>query len=329
MAGLVPKPLSPTIAGRHARLRRSAGPRGVCLTTLIALVVQFVLGMILNLYATVPSSDAHAGYVQEMVNGPVILTVHVLLGIMLIGAAVVLLIRAVGGGNRVMAGLAATGLAAILGAFAAGDMFVRNGQTSLSLWMAIATGVALVCYIGALSLMRVAPGLATARPLLPANAPEPRSDDYWSVSRNRPTFPATGPRPYYGPPTARRDLPPWEGAARHSRESRTAPPPQLPSRKPPTNDFPQVATDDARGKRPWWETPSQEDTRRPPSEQFAPPRPGPGDDRGPARQGQPLPRQRQLQTPPQAQSPAARTPSYSVVTPAIESCAPAAGNTTR
>jgi hypothetical protein len=257
MTGQVPKPLSPTIAGRHARLRRTADLRGVCLTTLIALVVQFVLGMILNLYATVPSADAHAGYVKEMVNGPVILTVHVLLGIMVTGAAGVLLVRAIGRGNQVLASLAAIGLAAILGAFAAGDMFVRNGQTSLSLWMAILTGVALVCYIGALSLMRVAPGLATVRPPLPAPAPEPRSDDYWSSSRNRPTFPATGPRPYSGPPPAQRDLPPWEGTARHSWESRIAPPPHLPVRNPPTNDFPQVATDDARGPRPWWETPTQ------------------------------------------------------------------------
>jgi hypothetical protein len=232
MSGLVPKPLSPTIAGRHARLRRSAGLRGVCLTTLIALVVQFVLGMILNLYATVPSSDAHAGYVQEMVNGPVTLTVHVLLGIVLIGAAAVLLIRAIAGGNRVLAGLAATGLAAILGAFTAGDMFVRNGQASLSLWMAIATGVALVCYISALSLPRAAPGLATASPPRSANAPEPRTDAYWSESRNRPTFPATGPRPYAGPQAARRDLPPWERTARHSRESRITPPPRLPNRRP-------------------------------------------------------------------------------------------------
>lgn len=98
----------PTAAGRHARLHRSADLRGVCLTTLIALVAQFVVGMFLNLYVAVPSSDAHAGHVQEILNGPVSLTVHVLLGTVVICAAVLLLIRAIVGGNRTLANLAAT-----------------------------------------------------------------------------------------------------------------------------------------------------------------------------------------------------------------------------
>ena len=58
------------IAGRHARLRGTENLRRPCLTALIALVVQFSLGMILNLYVTVPTSDAHAGYVQELRGRP-------------------------------------------------------------------------------------------------------------------------------------------------------------------------------------------------------------------------------------------------------------------
>jgi hypothetical protein len=37
------------------------------------------------------------------------------------------------------------GLAALLGAFAAGDVFVRNGERGAALSMAILTGVALLC----------------------------------------------------------------------------------------------------------------------------------------------------------------------------------------
>ena len=87
---------------------------------------------------------------QEIVNGPAMLTLHALLGLALIGAALVLLVRAVRLEDRVIAVLAAAGLTAIGGAFASGEIFVHNGQSGASLAMALLTGVALLCYIGAL-----------------------------------------------------------------------------------------------------------------------------------------------------------------------------------
>ena len=66
MSGLTRRPLSPAVAGRHARLRRSADPRGVCLATLIALVAQFVLSMILNLYQDQNSAEFLTGYVSVL-----------------------------------------------------------------------------------------------------------------------------------------------------------------------------------------------------------------------------------------------------------------------
>ncbi len=270
MSGLTRRPLSPTAAGRHARLHRSADLHGVCLTTLIALVAQFVLGMILNLYVAVPSSDTHAGYIQEILNGPVSLTVHVLLGIALICAAVLLLIRAIGGANRVLASLAATGLAAILGAFAAGEIFVRNGEANASLWMAILTGVALVSYISALNLTRVTarqPAPGTPQPAAWAGQP---SDDFWSAPGAGSPFPPTGPHSHARTPTAQRGPVARGTASRgtatgggsHGATSRggfrggfwggwAVTPPPLPYREPPTDDFPRVATDDTRGKAPW------------------------------------------------------------------------------
>jgi hypothetical protein len=79
------------------------------------------------------------------------LTLHALLGLALIGAALVLLVRAVRLQDRVIAVLAATGLTAIGGAFASGEIFVHNGQSGASLAMALLTGVALLCYIAALT----------------------------------------------------------------------------------------------------------------------------------------------------------------------------------
>jgi len=137
--------------GRHTRRVELEGLRRVSLAALIMLVVQYGLGIILNLYIAVPASDAHAGIMQEIANGPAMLTLHALLGLALIGVALVLLVRAVRIDDRVIAVLAAAGLTAIGGAFASGEVFVRNGQSGASLAMALLTGVALLCYIGVLA----------------------------------------------------------------------------------------------------------------------------------------------------------------------------------
>jgi len=139
------------VPGRHSRRVELEGLRRVSLAALVMLVVQYGLGIILNLYIAVPASDAHAGLMQEIASGPVMLTVHALLGLGLIGAALMLLVRAVRLEDRVIAMLAAAGLTAIGGAFASGEIFVRNGQSGASLAMALLTGVALLCYIGALT----------------------------------------------------------------------------------------------------------------------------------------------------------------------------------
>ncbi len=141
--------------GRHTRRPGPAGLRRLCVAALIMLVVQYGLGIFLNLYVAVPASDAHAGIFQEIATAPVALTAHALLGLALIGTAVLLVARAVGTGDRRFALLAAAGLTAIGGAFGAGEIFVKNGMATASLAMAILTGAALLCYIAMLALAAV------------------------------------------------------------------------------------------------------------------------------------------------------------------------------
>lgn len=197
------RPFVAPVADRHARLLETAGLGRACLATLIALVAQFGLGMWLNLYVPVPSSDQHAGIVQEITNGPLMLTMHALLGTFLIVAAIVLLIRAVRTRHSGAAALTATGLGAILGAFAAGELFVRNGKSSASLWMAVLTGIALLCYISVQALVSTARmPIARTRaedPPLPA----PRR----SYPHPRAAGAAAPPQPPW-PPTAGSPLPP-------------------------------------------------------------------------------------------------------------------------
>ena len=138
--------------GRHTRRPGRAGLRRVCVAALIMLVVQYGLGIFLNLYVAVPASDAHAGMFGEIATAPLALTVHAVLGLALIGTAILLVVRAVAVGDRLLAVLASAGLTAIGGAFGAGEIFVRNGMAGASLAMAILTGVALLCYVGTLVL---------------------------------------------------------------------------------------------------------------------------------------------------------------------------------
>jgi hypothetical protein len=156
-------------SGRHTSRARPAGLRRLGLAAVVMLVVQYGLGIVLNLYVTVPASDEHAGSMQEIASGPLTLTLHALLGLALVATAIMLLVRAVGTGDRPIAVLAAAGLTAIGGAFACGEIFVRSGEQGASLAMALLTGVALLCYIGVLARASSTPRQAV-RTLLPSSS---------------------------------------------------------------------------------------------------------------------------------------------------------------
>jgi hypothetical protein len=165
------------VPNRHSRRLMLAGLHRMSLAALLMLVAQYALGIVLNLYVAVPASDEHAGIMRVIVTGPLTLTLHVLLGLGLVGTAIVLLVRAVTLRDRRFAALAAGGLTAIAGAFAAGEIFVHNGQQFASAAMAILTAVALLCYIGTLTLAS-----ATHRQVAPhrrhsTDLAEPDADD--------------------------------------------------------------------------------------------------------------------------------------------------------
>jgi hypothetical protein len=199
MAGGLDKFVAP---GRHTLRPGRAGLRRVSLAALIMLVVQYGLGIFLNLYVAVPASDAHAGIFGEIATAPLALTVHALLGLALIGTAILLVVRAVAVQNQLLAVLASAGLAAIGGAFATGEIFVRSGQPGASLAMAVLTGVALLCYVGTLALASAArptPAPVPARAAYPAASPAGPASSYrareeWPIAR-----PAASPASWFTP----------------------------------------------------------------------------------------------------------------------------------
>ena len=126
----------PDQAARLARLRISS------LGTVVLLIVQFILGMIYNLYGTAPTSTKSIG----LFSSPD-LALHVILGILLVIAAVGQLVRAIGIRHWLSIWLSAVGLLAILGAGFAGLGFTGSGASGASLGMSLAFAVALACYV--------------------------------------------------------------------------------------------------------------------------------------------------------------------------------------
>lgn len=126
----------PTRAGRLARLRMAS------LGAVAMLILQFILGMIYNLYGTAPTARKSIG----LFSSPVI-ALHVILGILLFVTAAVLLIRAIIARAKLSIWLSAVALVAIVVAGFAGLGFAGNGANSASLSMALAFAVALACYI--------------------------------------------------------------------------------------------------------------------------------------------------------------------------------------
>ena len=163
-AGTTSQAAPPSPADRQAR-RRSAlrkNSAGIC----VMLLIQYGLGMGVNLYARVPAADHDAGLAASLgrvlTSQPAILAVHAAVGLLMLVAGVTVLTRAVLTRRALAIAASAAGLAGIVGAAVSGDAFVSNGQAGASMAMAILTGVALLCYLANLLMAgapRTIPGL--------------------------------------------------------------------------------------------------------------------------------------------------------------------------
>jgi len=126
----------PAQAERLVRLRMSS------FGVVVMLIIQFILGIIYNLYGTAPTSTKSIG----LFSSPVI-ALHVIVGILLLLAGIAQLVRAIGTRHQLAIWLSALGLLFILGAFFAGLGFTNSGAAGASLGMALAFAAALACYV--------------------------------------------------------------------------------------------------------------------------------------------------------------------------------------
>jgi hypothetical protein len=127
---------------------RLAALRGNCMGAAVLLIVQFGLGIGVNLYLTLPSNKSFFATVFSSA----VLAGHAIVALALLGAAISALVRAI----RVRRAVAftAAGLAAILVAAGAGASFVGSPGNGASLTMALATAVAMFCYLAAIFSLR-------------------------------------------------------------------------------------------------------------------------------------------------------------------------------
>ena len=127
---------------------RLAALRGNCMGAAVLLIVQFGLGIGVNLYVTLP---AHKAFLST-VFGSAVLAGHAIVALALLGAAIAALVRAIRARRVVV--FTALGLAAIVAAAIAGASFVGNQATGASLAMALATAVAMFGYLAAIFSLR-------------------------------------------------------------------------------------------------------------------------------------------------------------------------------
>jgi len=135
----------------RSRARQASIVRRTSLGMTVGLLIQYGLGMVVNLYVTVPQQDQGRGFLaaigRALGNGPVALGAHAALGLLLILGAISLVIRAAAARQRAAVWLSVAGLLGIVGAAASGAGFVNSGADGASLAMALLTGVALLCYV--------------------------------------------------------------------------------------------------------------------------------------------------------------------------------------
>jgi hypothetical protein len=132
-------------------IARVTGLRINAFAATVMLLLQYSLGIWVNIDSTLPGADKGAGFwgafLDSITNGPVTLALHAVLGSLLVVSAVTLTMRAVRTRRSLWIVLATIGLTSILIAWLSGVRFVDTQSATPSLLMALCTALAIFCYV--------------------------------------------------------------------------------------------------------------------------------------------------------------------------------------
>jgi heme A synthase len=147
------------------RDRRNRAARGWAFGLLIALLVQFGLGMYVNLFASIPldhpghgANDFFAGsyhsvaWAETSPHAPLILAFHAGLGLLLVLGSLWLAVLAIRGRRAGFVWAAVLGALFILGAGFNGASFLNYNKDANSYVMALLFAAAVLCYVIILAL---------------------------------------------------------------------------------------------------------------------------------------------------------------------------------
>lgn len=152
----------PAARSASAATRADRGLRPNSFAAVVMLLLEYGLGIWVNLYAKIPASDQGKGifaaFGAAVADGPVGLALHALLGTLLLVTAVILVIRAVLARRAATIVIGVVALLAIITAWLSGARFTGAGADGASFAMAMATGVALLCYVAVLFIPRLTEG---------------------------------------------------------------------------------------------------------------------------------------------------------------------------
>lgn len=109
----------------------------------ITIVLEYGLGIAYNLYGAMPGPGRSVGL---FTSGPVLI-IHALLGILMVGGSLHVLMTALGSRRRNTILLAGAGGLTLAVAVGSGFVFLDHGSDTASLAMALATGLAILCYL--------------------------------------------------------------------------------------------------------------------------------------------------------------------------------------
>src|SRR5450755_398761 len=142
------RPVNTAATAGMARVRRGS------LAVLVLVVVEYGIGMYVNLYVAVPRADHGRSVGSAIANGPTTLSIHVVIGLLLGLGAIGVLVQAVIARHPGAIASSAVGLFALAFASATGASFTSSGQPADSMGMSVLTGVGLLCYAANLYLLR-------------------------------------------------------------------------------------------------------------------------------------------------------------------------------
>jgi hypothetical protein len=131
--------------------------RMASLGVISTLILEFIFGVVNNLYGTAPAPGKPVGLFSSGW-----LALHVIVGILLLLSAIMLVIRAVQAGHRPVLWMSVIGLLAIIAAIGAGIGFTRDGANGASLGMSLAFAIALACYVVNLVVLPSGPDSVTS-----------------------------------------------------------------------------------------------------------------------------------------------------------------------